>query len=115
MLSTSARLFYDRGTIRNRGDPGSVRLPEYRTGCGHLEFLVLPFGLTNAPETFMSIMNDIFKEQLEKFFIVYLVDILVYSENLEAHKERVEIVLQNLTKHLLYGKMSKCVFDVQKK
>ena len=68
-----------------RLDEESIPLTAFRTRYGHFEFQVLPFGLTNAPATFMSLMNEVFSEYLDKFVIVYLDDILVYSETWEEH------------------------------
>jgi hypothetical protein len=80
----------------------------FRTRYGHYEFLVLPFGLTNAPATFMTLMNDIFREYLDKFVVVYLDDILIYSRTKEEHLQHVRIVLSTLRKHKLYAKLKKC-------
>ena len=82
----------------------------FRTRYGHYEFLVMPFGLTNAPATFMTLMNDIFHEYLDKFVVIYLDDILVYSHTKEDHIDHLRVVLQTLRKHTLYGKITKCEF-----
>lgn len=93
-----------------RLDKESIPLTAFRTRYGHFEFLVLPFGLTNAPAFFMSLMNEVFKPELDSFVTVYLDDILVYSNNLEDHLKHLKIVLSRLRKHKLYAKMSKCTF-----
>jgi hypothetical protein len=80
----------------------------FRTRYGHYEFLVLPFGLTNAPATFMTLMNDIFREYLDKFVIVYLDDILIYSKTKEEHMQHLHKVLNTLREHKLYAKIKKC-------
>jgi hypothetical protein len=77
---------------------------------GHYEFTVLPFGLTNAPGVFMSLMNGVFREYLDKFVQVFIDDILIYSRMMEEHDEHLRLVLQCLREHKLYGKLSKCSF-----
>jgi hypothetical protein len=77
---------------------------------GHYEFTVLPFGLTNAPGVFMSLMNGVFREYLDKFVQVFIDDILIYSRTTEEHDEHLRLVLQCLREHKLYGKLSKCSF-----
>jgi predicted aspartyl protease len=71
----------------------------FRTRYGHYEFVVVPFGLTNAPVVFMCLMNDIFRNYLDKFFIVFLDDILIYSKSEEEHEHHLRLVLQVLREH----------------
>jgi hypothetical protein len=82
----------------------------FKTRFGHYEFTVLPFGLTNAPGVFMSLMNGVFREYLDKFVQVFIDDILIYSRTTEEHDEHLRLVLQCLREHKLYGKLSKCSF-----
>ena len=82
----------------------------FRTRYGHYEFLVMPFGLTNAPAAFMELMNRVFQPYLDKFVIVFIDDILVYSRSREEHAEHLHIVLQTLRDKKLYAKFSKCDF-----
>ena len=80
----------------------------FRTRYGHFEFLVLPFGLCNAPATFLHLMQDVFRPFLDNFVIVFLEDILVLSRSLEEHRAHVRQVLLFLRQHKLYAKLSKC-------
>jgi len=82
----------------------------FRTRYGHYEFLVLPFGLTNAPATFMHLMQSIFGTHLDDFVIVFLDDILIFSKTLQEHQKHVRKVLELLRENKLYAKMSKCEF-----
>lgn len=82
----------------------------FSTRYGLFEFLVLPFGLTNAPATFMHLMQSIFLPHLDNFVIVFLDDILIYSKTKEEHIQHVKQVLELLRKHRLYAKASKCEF-----
>ena len=91
-----------------RIDPADVPKTAFRTRYGHFEFLVLPFGLTNAPATFMHLMNETFRAQLDDSVIVFLDDILIYSKTLEDHERHVRVVLDILRREKLYAKESKC-------
>ena len=87
-----------------------VHKTAFRTRYGQYEFTVLPFGLTNAPATFMRLMSDIFRPLLDICVVVYLDDILIYSKTMEEHVDHVKQVLEILRKQQLYGKLSKCSF-----
>nr|GFA26190.1 retrotransposon protein, putative, Ty3-gypsy subclass [Tanacetum cinerariifolium] len=82
----------------------------FRTRYGHYEFLVMPFGLTNAPAIFIDLMNRIFHDFLDKFIIVFIDDILVFSKSKEEHEDHLRTVLQTLRQEKLYAKFSKCEF-----
>ncbi|GBG88708.1 hypothetical protein CBR_g48237 [Chara braunii] len=86
----------------------------FRSRFGHYEFTVMPFGLTNAPTTFQRAMNDIFRDILEQYVLVYLDDILVYSRTLEEHLRHLRDVLDRLRRHGFYAKLSKCRFAQHK-
>ena len=86
----------------------------FMTRYGHYEFMVMPFGLTNAPTTFMDLMNRVFQSYLDRFVIVFIDDILVYSGSSEEHLEHLRIVLQTLRERQLYAKLSKCQFWLDK-
>ncbi|GKB05692.1 putative reverse transcriptase domain-containing protein, partial [Tanacetum coccineum] len=80
----------------------------FRTRYGHYEFQLMPFGLTNAPIVFMDLMNRVCKPYLDKFVIVFIDDILIYSRNKEEHANHLRIILELLKKEKLYAKFSKC-------
>ena len=86
----------------------------FRTRYGQYEFTVMPFGLTNAPAFFMTLMNKVFMEELDRFVVVFIDDILVYSKSAEEHGQHLRIVLGKLRKHQLYAKFSKCEFWLQR-
>ncbi|MBT0984553.1 reverse transcriptase family protein, partial [Salmonella enterica subsp. enterica serovar Typhimurium] len=87
-----------------------VHKSAFRTRYGHYEFLVMPFGLTNAPAAFMRLMNEVFQEYLDRFVIVFIDDILVYSKSKSDHIRHLNLVLRKLREHQLYAKFSKCQF-----
>nr|GEX71559.1 putative reverse transcriptase domain-containing protein [Tanacetum cinerariifolium] len=82
----------------------------FRTRYGHYEFQVMPFGLTNAPAVFMDLMNRVCKPYLDKFMIVFIDDILIYSRNKEEHSNHLRIISELLRKEKLYAKFSKFDF-----
>ncbi|GJZ42224.1 putative reverse transcriptase domain-containing protein [Tanacetum coccineum] len=86
----------------------------FRTRYGHYEFQVMPFGLTNAPTVFMDLMNRVCKPFLDKFVIVFIDDIPIYSKNKKEHEEHLKAVLELLKKEKLYAKFSKCEFWIPK-
>ncbi|WVZ78991.1 LOW QUALITY PROTEIN: hypothetical protein U9M48_026625 [Paspalum notatum var. saurae] len=82
----------------------------FSTGYGLYEYLVMSFGLTNAPAFFMYMMNSVFMNELDKFVVVFIDDILIYSKSEKEHEEHLKIVLTRLREHKLYAKFSKCAF-----
>ncbi|KAK9140215.1 hypothetical protein Scep_009896 [Stephania cephalantha] len=82
----------------------------FHTRYGHYQFTVMPFGLTNAPAMFMDLMHRMLREYLDRFVIVFIDDILIYSKTREDHGEHLRIILQSLRAHRLYAKFSKCEF-----
>ncbi|WMV42565.1 hypothetical protein MTR67_035950 [Solanum verrucosum] len=90
--------------------PGDVPKMAFRTRYGHYEFLVMSFGLTNAPAAFMGLMNEVFKQFLDSLVIVFIDDILVYLKSEEEHTDHLRIVLGVFGKQKLYEKFSKCEF-----
>ncbi|GJU15677.1 putative reverse transcriptase domain-containing protein [Tanacetum coccineum] len=87
-----------------------IPITAFRTRYGHYEFQVMPFGLTNAPAVFMDLMNRVCKPYLDKFVIVFIDDILIYSKNKEEHGEHLKTILNLLRSEKLYAKFSKCDF-----
>jgi len=90
--------------------PSDVPKTAFVTRYGQYEFTVMPFGLTNAPAYFMNLMNKVFMEELDKFVVVFIDDILIYSRSAEEHEQHLRIVLEKLRAHELYAKFSKCEF-----
>jgi hypothetical protein len=85
----------------------------FTTRYGLFEYLVVSFGLTNAPTHFTYLMNSVFMPELDKFVVVFIEDILIYSKNEEEHAEHLRIVLTCLREHQLYAKFSKCAFYLE--
>jgi hypothetical protein len=90
--------------------PCDIPKTAFSTRYGLYEFLVFSFGLTNAPAYFMYLMNSVFMTELDKFVVVFIDDILIYSKNEKEHAKHLRIVLQRLRDHKLYAKFSKCEF-----
>ena len=104
------RLGYHQIKIR----PEDVPKIAFSTWCGLYQYLVMSFGLTNAPAYFMYLMNSVFMPKLDKFMVVFIDDILIYSETAEEHEEHLRVVLSRLREHKLYAKFSKCEFWLKK-
>ncbi|WMV59199.1 hypothetical protein MTR67_052584 [Solanum verrucosum] len=85
----------------------------FRTRYDHYEFMVMSFGLINAPRTFMDLINSVFKQYLDLFVIIFIDDILIYSRNEEEHATHLRVVLQTLKDRQLFAKFSKCEFWLQ--
>jgi hypothetical protein len=97
---------YHQIKIKKEDVPKTAFVSRYE----HHEYLVIPFGLKNAPVIFMNLMNKIFMPYLDKFVIVFIDDILIYSKDKEEHANHLRIALQILREHQLYAKFSKCEF-----
>ena len=87
-----------------------VQKTTFRSRYGHYEYVVMPFGVTNAPAVFMDYMNRIFRPFLDKFIVVFIDDILIYSRTQEEHTKHLRLVLGVLREKQLYAKLSKCEF-----
>nr|GEW46964.1 reverse transcriptase domain-containing protein [Tanacetum cinerariifolium] len=101
---------YHQLRVREQDVPKTAFITRY----GHYEFQVMPFGLTNAPALFMDLMNRVCKPYLDKFVIVFIDDILIYSKNEKEHKEHLKAILELLKKEKLYAKFSKYEFWIPK-
>ncbi|GJS92548.1 putative reverse transcriptase domain-containing protein [Tanacetum coccineum] len=87
-----------------------IPITAFWTRYGHCKFQVMPFGITNAPAVFIDLMNRVCKPYLDKFVIVFIDDILIYSKNKEEHEKHLKIILELLKKEQLYAKFLKCDF-----
>jgi hypothetical protein len=102
---------YHQLKIRESDIPKTAFVTRY----GQYEFTLMYFGLTNASAYFMNLMNKVFMEELDKFVIVFIDDILVYSKTVEEHEQHLRVVLGKLRAHKLYAKFSKCEFWLEKR
>nr|GFA00428.1 putative reverse transcriptase domain-containing protein [Tanacetum cinerariifolium] len=109
-LKIDLRLGYHQLRVREE----DILKTAFRTRYGHYEFQVMPFGLTNAPAVFMDLINRVCKPYLDKFVIVFIDDILIYSKNKQEHEEHLKLILELLKKEQLYAKFSKCEFWIPK-
>jgi len=91
-----------------------IQKTTFRSKHGHYEYVVMPFGVTNASTLFMDYMNMIFRPFLDKFVVIFIDDILIYSKTHEEHAEHLRIVFGILREKQLYAKLSKCDFWMKK-
>jgi len=90
--------------------PEDIPKTAFVTRYGQYEFTVVSFGLTNAPAYFMNMMNKVFMDELDKFVVVFIDDILIYSSTAGEHEQHLRVVLEKLRQNQLYAKFSKCDF-----
>jgi hypothetical protein len=90
--------------------PSDIPKTAFITKYGLYEFTVMSFGLTNAPAFFMNLMNSVFMDYLDKFVVVFIDDMLIYSQSEEEHAGHLRMVLQRFREHHMYAKLSKCEF-----
>jgi hypothetical protein len=109
-LKVDLRSGYHQMKIR----PSDIPKTNFSTRCGLYEFTVMLFGLTNAPAYFMNLMNKVFMEYLDRFVVVFIDDILIYSKSESDHEEHLRLVLQKLRDNQLYAKFSNCEFWIDK-
>jgi hypothetical protein len=93
-----------------RVHPDDVHKTDFRTHHGHFEFLVMPFGLSNAPATFQALINEVLGQFLQRFVLVFFDDILIYSASWSDHLIHVKVVLESLKANKLFTNQSKCSF-----
>jgi len=107
--------FFSKIDLRSRYHQMKIRTKDipkiaFVTRYGQYEFTVVSFGLTNALTYFINMMNKVFMEELDKFVVVFIDDILVYSSIVEEHEQHLRVVLEKLKQNQLYAKFSKCKF-----
>jgi hypothetical protein len=105
-----SKIYLKSGYHQVRIKDENINKTTFRKRYGHYEFTMVPFGLSNEPDVFMCLMNGVFREYLDKFVIVFLDDILVYSKLKEEHEHHLRMVLQVLREHQLYVNLRKFSF-----
>jgi hypothetical protein len=108
--SVFSKIYLRSGYHQLRIRPSDIPKTTFITKYGLYEFTIMYFGLTNAQAFFMNLMNSVFMDYLDKFMVVFIDDILIYSQSEEEHVDHLKMVLQRLREHQLYAKLSKCEF-----
>jgi hypothetical protein len=108
--SVFSKIDLQSGYHQVRVKEGDIPKTAFRTRYGHYEFLVMSFGLTNAPAVFMNTMNRVFHDYLDQFIVVFIDDILIYSKNQEDHGVHLRKALERLRQEQLFAKLEKCEF-----
>ena len=108
-----SKIYLRSGYHQLRVKDSDIPKTAFKTQYGHYEFVVMSFGLTNAPTTFMDLRNRVFKQYLNMFVIVFIDDILIYSRSEEEHASHLRVVLQTLKDRQLFAKFSKSGFWLQ--
>jgi hypothetical protein len=109
-LKIDLRLWYHQLKIQESDIPKTT----FHTQYGLYEYTMMSFGLKNAPAYFMYLMNKVFMEHLDKFVVVFIDDILIFSKTEEEHRKHLRLVLEKLWSNKLYAKLSKCEFWLTK-
>ena len=104
------RTGYHQLRVREVDIPKTV----FRTRYGHFKFMVMPFGLTNAPVVFMDLMHRVFQPYLDQFVVVFVDNVLIFTQSKDKHEDQLRIAVQLLRDHQLYAKFSNCEFWVTK-
>jgi hypothetical protein len=104
------KIDFGSGYHQVRMHPDDIEKMTFHTHQGHFEFTVMPFGHTNVPATFQSLMNDILHAFIRRFILVFFDDILIYSSTWAEHLHHVKIVFDQIRRHVLFVKRSKCIF-----